>query len=299
MSASSLKITCLAMLVAFGVATNAQAQLDDACSPFYGCSNDMRFFEPVDLDLDCRGCGPPCGFFFRYDKMAVATTGERAEIGDPNTDQLVFPIYGGVALDPETGQPIQRPIITNSIRSAVPRAVFDLGDRYEFGYWGEEGKGWAFSILNGPDNIQTFDLGFSAPTDDPDEDDPLFTQLDSVFVSFRTEVGSLAGFLDVVLPDGSIDLDGDGFADDFNANSQFGPNGFDTDGDGTPDLFVGAFPDYGDLVTLTTGYTSVRAQNTLKINGFELMRGHRLDNGHFMVKHQNNHFEWGYGARLL
>ncbi|WP_197529045.1 BBP7 family outer membrane beta-barrel protein [Aeoliella mucimassa] len=282
----------------------------------------MQFFDPVDLDLDCRGSDCQCGFFFRFDKMGMVTTGERVVVGDRGTDQLAFPVYGGTPLDPETGQPINRMVITNSIQNAVPRAVWDLGDRYEFGYWSPEGSGWLFSVLNGPDNVQSFSMGledFPIPQDqidqaidDNDDDDltdeeiiaDLIAEYDAlaeetVFVSFRSSVGAFAGFLDV--DEGGLNGigDGDGFADDIDEDGQHGGQWFDTDGDNIPDTHVNVFPDYGDLVTLTTGFSQVDLKNTLKINGFEMMHAHRLDNDHFLVGKQNNSFEWGYGVRFL
>ncbi|MCO6046321.1 BBP7 family outer membrane beta-barrel protein [Aeoliella sp. ICT_H6.2] len=332
MSASSLKTTLLAVLIATGLASRAAAQVDCACSPFYCPSNDMRFFEPVDLDLDCRGCDCHCGFYFNYDKLAWATTGERFQVGDPDTVQRSFGAWGGVPLDPETGDPIVPPLIRNSIQSAVPRAVFDTGDRYEFGYWSEDGKGWQMSVLNGPDNIQGMNLGLfqtvrgtatnpdNDDDDDPDlpindgnpldDDGPPYSPLGSVFVSFRTDPGFLAGFLDIdegeigsdVLDDDDVGdgwLDGNNEADDRNNNGQHGAQGFDTDGDGEVDTIIFVPPDYGDLVTLTTDYNIVTTRNTLKINGFELMRSYRLSNDHFLVRNQNNHFEVSFGARYL
>ncbi|WP_425399328.1 BBP7 family outer membrane beta-barrel protein [Aeoliella sp.] len=330
MSASSLKNTLLAVLIATGLATNASAQIDSQCSPFYCESNDMRFFEPVDLDLDCGGCDCQCGFFFHYDKLAWASTGERVEVGDPNTVQTAFRVYGGVPLDPVTSQPIQPPTITNSIHNAVPRADFDTGDRYEFGYWSEDGKGWLFSVLNGPDNIQGVNLGIyqtvrgtanqpdTDDDDDPDvvddnflpDDGPPYSPLGTVFVSFRTDPGLLVGFLDLddsavvggLLPgdaNGDGWLDGDDVADDRNNNGQHGAQGFDLDGDGVVDTLIFGFPpDYGDGVTLTTGYNTVEVRNTLKINGFEMMRAYRLKNDHFLVRNQNNFFQVSAGARF-
>lgn len=336
MSTSKLQTVGLSLLLIAGFAARAQAQLDSPHSPFYSTSNDLQFFEPVDLDLDGRGVRYQTGFFFSYDKIFWATSGERIEIGDPDTVQQMFRLLPGIPLDPVSGQPIQPPLLTNSIMNAVPRSVIGHGDRYEFGYWHDDGSAWLMSVLDGPDKVQTFRLGINAreinesrfidfpDIRDPDDvddlildprtqegtQDPAVLPLGDVFVSFRTSPGLLAGFLDLsdgpfndILNDdtnGDGELDGDGFHDDINGNGQHGAQGFDTDGDGIPDTFiVGVLPDFGDLVTLVTAFQDVRIKNTTKFNGFELMRAHRLDNRHFMVKHQNNRFEWQYGARFL
>ena len=322
MSASSFKIRCLLALLAFGCSSFAKAQLDDSSSPFFGNNPDLQFFDPVDFDLDSRGDGESPGFFFRFDKMGVVTTGERVVVGDADTTQLSFPVYFGTPSDPETGLPIERVIITNSIQNAVPRAMWDLGDRYEFGYWGNDGSGWLFTVLNGPDNIQSFSMGIEdfplsqeqidqaiADNDDEDlTDEEIIADLiaeydalaeESIFISFRTATGALAGFLDV--DEGGVTGigDGDGFADDLNENGQHGGQWFDTDGDNVPDTHVNVLADFDDLVTLTSGYSQVDIKNTLKINGLEMMHAHRLDNSHFLVAKQNNHFQYSYGVRFL
>lgn len=280
MSASKLRLFGVALLLAAGAATRAQAQLDDPNSPFYGPSNDLQWFEPVDLDLDGRGLRDRAGFFFRYEKLYWSVGGERVEVGDPDTVQRQFRIYSAVPLDPETALPINPMLLTNSIESAIPRADFHFGDRYEFGFNDEKGNGWMFSVLDGPDSFQTFNIGLGA--------DRL---LGDVFVSFRSDLGTFAGFLD---------LDGDGFADDPNNNGIHGPDGIDLDGDGTPDvLLIGAPPDYDDLVTLTTAFGEVVQRNNTKVNGVEIMRTHRLKNSHYQVSHQNNQFDIFYGARFL
>lgn len=310
MSASSIKHTCLALCVAAAFASAAKAQLDDPCSPFYGCSNDLRFFEPVDLDLDCRGCCEPCGFFFDYDKIFWTASGEVVEIGDPDTVQQQFRVWSAIPLDPVSGQPIAPPLLTNSIQDTVPDAFFSGGDRYEFGYIAEDGRGFSMTVLNGPEYNHFFTLGTNGGFQNDIFQDGLALPYGDVFVSFRTAPGVLAGFLDVedfedgILgddDDGDGILDGDGFADDVNDNGQHGADGFDTeDPFNEPDAgIIGALPDYGDLVILTTDFAFVNIRNRLSVNGFEIMRTIRIDNSHLKVQHQNNHFEWGYGARFL
>lgn len=310
MPASSFKNVGLAVILTVTLASAANAQLDSSCSPFYGCDNDLQWFEPVDLDLDCRGCCEQCGFFFKYDKLAWAATGERVEVGDQDTVQQQFRIFAGVPLDPITGQPITPVLLTNSIRTAVPRANFHTGDRYEFGHWKEDGTGWIIGVLNGPDWAESFNIGINGGAQENHGE--LQSPLGDVFVSFRTAPGNFAGFLDAdegILgvglifgtdDDGDGILDGDGNVDDVNENGQHGPLWFDLVAPGNiPDTHIDVPPDYGDLVTFNTAFRTVNIRNHLKTNGVEIMRAHRLDNSHFKVKNQNNHFEWQYGARLL
>lgn len=310
MPASSLKTIGFATLIAIGLTSFAQAQLDSSCSPFYGCDNDLQWFEPVDLDLDCQGCCDQCGFFLSVDKVWWAATGERVEVGDPNVQQRMFRLYSAIPLDPVSGQPIAPPILPNSIQDAVPRASFSDGDRYEFGYWNEKGEGWLMSILNGPDDRQSFTLGLNGGSQGGLQDGNQLP-IGDVYVGFRTSPGLLASFLDIdegalngILGDsdaGNGILDGDGFADDVNDNGQHGADGFDTeDPFNEPDAgLIGALPDYGDLVIIPISFGTVNIRNTTKLNGFEIMRGYRLDNSHFKVAKQNNRFEVHYGARFL
>lgn len=304
MSASSLRITCIALLVAAGVSTSARAQLDDPCSPFYGCNNDLQFFDPVDLDIDCRGCCDQCGFFFAYDKIAWSTSGERIEIGDPTVQQRWFQVLPGVALDPASGLPIAIPVIPNSIQDALPNSDITTGDRFEFGYWDEKGSGWLMSVLKGPDDRQELTLGLNGGFQGGAQNG-LQLPIGDVWVGFRTDPGVLAGFVDIlddtgpgfILPDddnGDDFLDGDDIPDDINNN---GVEGHLVQIDDDTFLFVDI--DSGDLVEIPISFGIANIRNHTQINGFEMMRGHRLNNRHFKVKHQNNHFEWHYGARFL
>ncbi len=309
MSASKLQTTSFALFLTAVVALPASAQLDSSHSPFYGSDNDMQWFEPVDLDIDGRGSSQQSGFFLSYDKTYWSVSGERVEVGDPNTVQQGFRVYSAIPLDPISGQPITPPLLTNSIQNAVPRAAFHFGDRYDFGHWKEDGTGWLFSVLNGSDLTQTFNIGLNGGAQEGQGG--LASPLGDVFVSFRTNPGALAGFLD--LDDGELNgilqddsdgdgiLDGDGIADDINDNGQHGADGFDTDDPGNqPDtIVIGATPDFGDLVTLVTAFREANIRNQTKINGFEMMRAYRLKNSHFKVANQNNHFEVHYGARFL
>src|SRR5690606_18385109 len=46
--------------------------------------HDLQFFSPVDFDFENRPISQRCGYFFRFDKLNWAATGERITVGDPN-----------------------------------------------------------------------------------------------------------------------------------------------------------------------------------------------------------------------
>ncbi|TWT43291.1 BBP7 family outer membrane beta-barrel protein [Botrimarina hoheduenensis] len=58
-------------------------------------NNDLRWFEPAELDLDGR-IDSQAGFFFRYDKTVWAITGERIEIGSPGLTVASEDIFNGI-----------------------------------------------------------------------------------------------------------------------------------------------------------------------------------------------------------
>ena len=110
-------------------------------------NHDLQFFSPVDFDFNCRPIRSQCGYYFGYDKINWAVTGERITVGDPNLVVLSEQIYGD---SPNSlGDIPQQYQINNSIQSAPPSAKFGSGNRYEFGY--HEGQnGWEIGILDGP-----------------------------------------------------------------------------------------------------------------------------------------------------
>lgn len=76
----------------------ALAPAKDCRAQAYGAeiivdNNDLRWFEPVDLDLDGRINPDRRGIFFRFDKINWALTGERVEIGDPDAVVMSEQIY--------------------------------------------------------------------------------------------------------------------------------------------------------------------------------------------------------------
>jgi hypothetical protein len=190
------------------------------------------------------------------------------------------------------------------LRSTVPDADFEFGDRYELGFV-DSGDGWMVGILEGPRQTQSQSFG---PTQG------LRHPLGEVYIAFDYEPGLMHGFLDVfdgifnepggrILPadiDGDGILDGDFIADDIDEDGQFGPDGFDfmTPGD-VPDTIIDVPPDYDDLVELPTAFSNVTVVNSAKTTGVELMRSHIVSNEHYQAKNQNNHLELYYGARYL
>ena len=60
--------------------------------------NDLRWFEPADLDLDGR-LDTEAGYFFRFDKLGLYVSGERVEIGDPNEIVFSEQIYQQTTVD--------------------------------------------------------------------------------------------------------------------------------------------------------------------------------------------------------
>lgn len=213
----------LALLAALNVA-RAQENLPTGPSNY---EHDLQIFAPYNLDLDNKGEDQWSGYFFEYNKLFWAYTGERTTIGSPN----VFETIDGVRVNGTFAEVIYRQnpqdqgvapdpyIVTNSITNAVPRAGFAMGDRYELGYR-DGGNGWLISILDGPELNQSHLYGFVPgpngelpPFIDPDYTGPddvsgdgrELTSADpglrafgwgSVPVLFETPPGYLLGFRD-------------------------------------------------------------------------------------------------------
>lgn len=60
--------------------------------------NDLRWFEPADLDLDGR-MEKEAGYFLRLRKTGLFISGERVEIGDPNTIVLSEQVFGDLTAE--------------------------------------------------------------------------------------------------------------------------------------------------------------------------------------------------------
>lgn len=136
----------------------------------FGPSNyeqDLQLFAPFDLDLDNMVDDQWSGYFFDYNKLFWAYTGERTTIGSKN----VFETIDGVQVNGELAEVIYRQnpqdegtapgpyVVTNGLSNVPPKAGFALGDRYELGYR-DQGHGWMVGVLDGPKLSQSEFYGF-------------------------------------------------------------------------------------------------------------------------------------------
>ncbi|MEM6329080.1 MAG: BBP7 family outer membrane beta-barrel protein [Planctomycetota bacterium] len=334
------RLAAATLLGALGALAPAVADAqynDEGCGPFCDVY-DYQFFEPVDLDLDCRPIRFHCGWTFSYDKVLWAITGERTTVGDPTVDVISEVIFPGNTNTAETEaltvptllingfvpQSVPGYSIENGIRNAPPRAEFGFGNRYEMGYRGRDGRGFQISVLDGPEVSSEQIFGFAPQTDT--QSSPF--GFGSVHVNFRTPTDFLFGFRDYTTEQvflstdtdiGGDDDDDDGFTagagptqngpgDDLQADGLIDDilvNGttffiLDVNGDGMFDLENDAFyVDFGDLHEFNIRFNQLGVRNSSRVDGVELMRTVILSNRHFMQKHQNQHLEIGYGARLL
>lgn len=284
-------------------ATTAYGQ--NAIGPMYspygaaGTDTDAEWFAPVDFDFENRPMRKSSGYFFRFDKLNWAITGQRTTIGDPNVQILSEIIYDDTnAFDRGTRPP--QYVIQNGLQDVVPEATFGWGERYEFGLQ-EKGKGWLIGIINGPqvNQEQTFGSG------------PQTSGFGSIHINFVTPTGYLRGFRDyfsnaddvsgVVIngPGGA----GSGIPDDINGD--LGEGVFtvlaDIDGDGTidDDEVVAVAEDFDDMVAFNIRFNQLTVRNNSRVRGIELMRTLQLDNSHKMRKRQGSQVDVAYGVRFL
>ncbi len=331
------------------LALHGQAQIQMPHGPSGPTTFDQEVdaFAPAEMDLDGMVIGREnrVGYFFNYDFTYWSITGERTVVGNRNVQRDMPPVWmdrirpinpfsglpiatlmttidpvTGRPINPDTNNPIQRPVFINSIEETKPDASFRNGDRIDFGFT-SEGNGWMVSILSGPKQQQSQIYGNGGGFLEDTAPPGLLNPFGNVYIAFAYQEGLMDGFVDVV--DGNLGLgrvldqdmngdgiaDGDGFADDLDGDGQFGPDGFDTAAPaGIPDASpaVGLNgeiqtqpPDYDDLVELPTSFRFVTVQNATTISGIELMGTYRLDNRHLMAKNQNNIFDIYYGVRYL
>jgi hypothetical protein len=178
------------------------------------------------------------------------------------------------------------------IDSGPPRAAFGWGDRYEVGYF-EGDHGWKVGIIDDVHSSTNQTYGLNTQ-------DSLYG---SVLVPFSDPQNLMFGFIDVVGgAGGGGAFNPDGNADDIDGDGQFGPDGYDIDDPGrVPDMIF--LPDQRgdaeDIVRLPTSWQFLAVRNSTRIDGVEIMKTYRLDNSHFMTKHQNNSFEVGAGVRYM
>lgn len=281
----------------------AYGQADAFCDD--ACYHEMQWFSPVEFDYDCLPVERDCGWYFSYEGLSWAVTGEKTLIGAAATDDGSLNPFrwfltgrAGEALIPPspvglTPVFIAPPEFMNGIRAGLPDAEFAWGDRYELGYF-EEDNAWTVSILNGPEASANETFG-------------LFTEnqlYGSVLVVFNDPQNLMLGFMDVW--DGALGNGGpfnpDGNADDIDGDGHFGPNGYDLEDPAqVPDSnFVGdPRADFDDLVRLPTSFQFLNVRSSTQVDGVEIMKTYRLKNNHMMAKHQNNNFQIGAGVRYL
>lgn len=281
--------------------------------PIPDATGDAQFFAPVDFDMD----GYPikhdtAEYFFHFDKLSWAATGEHVKMGTnlPDFGSLnpyrTFNTGGDLVLLPDDtiifipGQvfTVGPPGLLGTLDSPAPRANFGWGERYELGYTNGE-TGWEVGVIDGPDVRDGATYGIDTNPLDP-------TQLGndlygSVLINFADPLNLMMGFLDVwTAPGDGGPFSPNGFVDDIDDDGQHGPD-FDTEDPAyIPETrFIGSGSDFEDIVRLPTSWEFVDVRNSTETQGFELMRTHQLNNDHFMKKHQNQSLEFSYGARYL
>jgi hypothetical protein len=261
--------------------------------------HDLQFFSPVDFDFENQPIQIDPGYFFRYDKLSWAFTGERQTVGSLTPDDGSLNPFRefltgrfGDTLNPLNLIPVAigPPLLASGIENTAPRAEFAWGERYELGYQAR-GSAWTVGILDGPDASAGNVYGLTTQ-------DSLYG---SVLVNFDDPLNLMRGWIDVLSSTGGA-FQPDGLADDIDGDSQYGPDGYDLDDPGRePDSIFLPDPrgDFDDIVNLPTSFQFLAVRNSTKADGIELMRTYTLDNSHRMVKNQNNIIEFGYGVRYL
>jgi len=265
-------------------ACTAEARGQDAfCDD--DCDFDAQLFSPVNFDFDCRPIRKDCGYFFRYDKLNWAATGERIPLGDPNVTYVAqSPFTGGVipgvAPTPYT--------IVNGISDTAPFASFAWGERYEFGKFNKN-NGWQVTVLDGPEFTSGQNFGFGVNSNEEIDQPADGLGFGSVYIGFTTtNPDYFVGFVDLMQNDMPLigvsisQLAGPAiitrFIDDVNGNGIF---------------------DAEDTILFFPVWEQVNVRNVTETNGVELMRTHQLNNRHQMVKRQGSQWGFGYGMRFF
>jgi len=217
--------------VCFLVATSATTVR--AQQAYY--ESDLQWFSPVDLDFNDRPIRKDSGYFFHFDKLSWAFTGERRPLGSAGTSDGSFGPFrnfddGGILIpDPSQmngdntdlvllpGTPISipAPFLPSGISSGPPRAQFAWGERYELGVWNDN-SGWLVGILDGPEAVSdesfgfgltgqdntvsggTGDMGIGLPSPFPNAANQLISPLGSVLIVFDDPLNLMRGFIDVL-----------------------------------------------------------------------------------------------------
>ena len=237
--------------------------------------HELQFFSPVNLDFDDKPVRRSSGYFFHFDKLNWAITGERSVLGTTNLSNASTNPWrefdsGGISgTDPNDddatifipGTPITiaPPLLPGGIQNSPPRAVFGWGERYEFGHFNKN-AGWMVGILDGPvgiheeifgfgftgqDDTATVGVGLPSPFPGVTPPNQLISPLGSVLIVFNDPQGLMTGFLDVV--NGvSPGLPGTVLGNDVNGDGILDGDGFaddiDRDGHFGPDGFEGGDP---------------------------------------------------------
>lgn len=142
---------CLLVLMLAPTARAVDAFSDDPTN------YETQWFSPVDFDFNDWPRQKSSGYFFNYDKLNWAATGETVTIGKKG---LVVPseqIFGTSPFNEGTPPPSYN--IINGIQDAKPDAQFGTGNRYEFGHFNGS-HGWLIGILDGPKVTSQATYGF-------------------------------------------------------------------------------------------------------------------------------------------
>ena len=262
MSARSILFGFVATILAAAPMATASAQGVLPLAPA-DYRHDFAPFETFDIKNMSAAPDPHEGFFFTFDKLSWAFSGEKNLIGNPNV----------VANFPDILRGVTPPQVFNGLNDSSPEATFAWGERYEFGYVADH-HGWTASVLDGPEVSDIEMYGdVEAILDDPRNTNVIVTTFNptsgNVVILFDAPANMLLGFLPV-----DADLDGtiDGFAD--------------LDGDGVLDL--------DDLIVHLTSFDEVTVRNRTELDGIDLMKTYR-----FKPSSHGSFVEFSFGARYL
>ncbi len=301
-SAANLLIAASLLNVIGAIDGRAQEPDDVTQTGIYvdNTDHDLQFFSPVDFDFENMPIEQNPSYFFSFDKLSWATTGERNTIGSLAPDDgslnpfrnFLTGFWGGAVPPTSVLTPISivPPLFSSGINSGPPRAEFAWGERYELGYNDQE-TSWTVGILDGGEANSSESYGLQTQNE----------LYGSVLVVFDDPQNLMRGFIDVIDGSGGT-FQPDGLSDDVDGDGQFGPDGYDLEDPGrVPDsYFIGDLRgDFDDIVNLPTSFQFLNARSVTKTDGIELMKTHRLSNKHRMAKNQNNVVEAGYGVRYM
>lgn len=234
-------------------------------------------FAPVDTDPDFRWFAEPDlseygsdrpdaneGFFFQYDRLIWAfTRPKKTDVGSEEAERVVF--FPG---DPQVI------VYNNDVDTTFVDTDFVWGNRFELGYMVDD-HGWLASTYHAHTAYHLF-------------------QENIVNMAFNDPLGLTFGWMD---------LNGDFFDDDLNANNIFG-RPIDKDGDGVGENVdvppITGIPtvlgptDFDDRTFHPVQFETFQVQNKTESHGVELMKLWRLPRMHY-----GGVWEWMIGARYM